>query len=277
MNTKLPWNFEAFRKFITFEVLQQSASTLLLYDGVDYSRESEKSRLLSQFLSDRTDLEWVPERQVAEGINFDVEGSVFRNKARVFTSFFILDPIAIQERSQIIVSPFGRALGTGLLSREDFYEESVFRFQYPHPAYEDNWSRWTSAQKSLYPLLYIIQILIELTIENEAENYLEVSELATYGFEDADNSNVSQIASCIISSRGAAERNQRDRSDDVNRKIGDMFGFLCITGKCFYGKKGISLNLIGVSTEDKCHFWNKRGKDSVLITWKQLIRQRLGF
>ena len=233
MEEKLPWNFEAFRKFITYEALQQAASTLSMFEGVNYSIESEKNNELSRRLGVRTDLEWVPDRKVSEAINYDIEGSLFRNKARVLTSLYILDPLELQLHNTIKVTPFGRALGSGLITKEEFYKEILFRFEYPHPAYEDNWKKWTEAGKNLQPLLFIIQVLIELAKSGEDNNYLEIAELAAYGFFGADNSNgnIREVAKNILTARSGGSNDAALRTDDVNRKIGDMFGFLCIFSK----------------------------------------------
>ena len=276
MKDKLPWNFEAFRKFITYEALQQAASTLTLYEGINYSIESQKNNELSRRLGLRTDLEWVPDRKISEAINYDIEGSLFRNKARVLTSLYILDPLEIQLNSTIKVTPFGRALGAGLVSKEEFYKEIVYRYEYPHPAYEDNWKQWTEAGKNLYPLLFIIEILIELIKSNEDNNYLEIAELATYGFLNAKNGDVKKVVKNILLARADGSGDEAARTDDVNRKIGDMFGFLCISGFCFYKKRGICLNLLGISTEDSCHYWLKRGPDSVIENWCEEIIKRFG-
>jgi hypothetical protein len=274
MEEKLPWNFEAFRKFITYEALQQAASTLTLFEGVNYTIESEKNNELSKRLGVRTDLEWVPDRKVSEAINYDIEGSLFRNKARVLTSLYILDPLALQMHSTIKVTPFGKALGSGLISKNEFYKEIIFRFEYPHPAYEDNWTKWTEAGKSLFPLLFIIEVLIELIKSGEENNYLEIAELATYGFLNAANGEVKKAAKNILMARSDGLADAAPRTDDVNRKIGDMFGFLCISGFCFYKKRGICLNLLGVSTDDGCHYWLKRGPDSVIENWCEEIKKR---
>jgi hypothetical protein len=217
----------------------------------------------------------VPDRKVCEAVNYDIEGSLFRNKARVLTSLYILDPIEIQINSTIKVTQFGKALGAGLISKEEFYKEIVYRFEYPHPAYEDNWKKWTEAGKNLYPLLFIIQVLIELIKSGEDNNYLEITELATYGFLNANNENVKKVVKSILLARTDGSGDTAPRTDDVNRKIGDMFGFLCISGFCFYKKRGICLNVLGISTEDGCHYWLKRGPDSVIENWCAEIKKRL--
>ena len=123
----LPWNFEAFRRFITYEVLQQAAATLQLYDGEMLFANPALMEEFSRRIDIRTGLEWLPKRQVSEGVIFNVEGNLFRNKARVFTSFYIIDPMCLRENTALKITEFGRALAYGYISREDFYRQIFVR------------------------------------------------------------------------------------------------------------------------------------------------------
>jgi len=88
--SKLPWNFEAFRSFISFEVLQQAASVLCLYDKQYFFENNYILEKFEEDLSKRTGVEWLPKRNIDSDILFNTEGNLFRNKARVFSSFYLI-------------------------------------------------------------------------------------------------------------------------------------------------------------------------------------------
>ena len=124
-NSNLKWNFEAFRQYLNFEVLQQAASALMVFDGFNYRDDIADTRNFEILLKERTGLDWSPNRDTPEGVIFDPEGSVFRNKARVFTSMQILDAQSLQAQKIAKLTDFGRMLGSGRISKTEFYEYQI--------------------------------------------------------------------------------------------------------------------------------------------------------
>lgn len=267
---ELPWNFEAFRRFLPFTAIQNAASVACLYDGLKISAEPHRLFEFQNLLNSRSGMEWEPKRIASEDIKFDIEGNVFRNKARVLTSLFLLDPIALKNDNQIIVTPFGKALGAGLISEKDFYDEIIVRFQYPHPAYEENWFAWRNAGVTLKPFLFILEILYNLALLDEDRADLTITEFAHFAH-DHPTDDPQDVAKSILDNRSTGNQIDRIRSDKVERKIGDIFGFLCLTQYCYFDNNKICLNLVRKHPEELVHFRIKRNNADVIADLRQLI------
>lgn len=256
---KLPWHFEAFRSFINFDVLQQSATVLCLFEGKNIFKEPSTYSKFERTLVERTGIEWLPERKVSDDILFNVEGSLFRNKARVFTSFYLVDPTCIKKKENLVITPLCKALGTGVLTKKEFYKIIVSRYKYPHSAYDENWTSWKKADLEIKPLQFILKILYELHELDSSEASLNVSEFATYAHSNPFIIKAKEIALNILSSRKEGADNKRERSDQIDRKIGDIFGFLCITGYTYFYKNRLYINLMDVHPKEQVYYWEKRG------------------
>jgi len=269
--SNLPWNFEAFRSFISFEVLQQAASVLCLYDKQDFFDNSYVLQRFEEDLSIRTGVEWLPKRNIDSDIIFNSEGNLFRNKARVFSSFYLIQLDSLINKSQLHITPLCKALGTGRISKREFYNEIITRFSYPHPAYEDNWVKWREFDVSIKPFVFMLDILINLYEIAPLHAYFTVSEFAIFAHSNPFYTSTNTIAKAIISSRSTEEKSVRKRSDEIDRKIGDLCGFLCMTGYTYYHGNRIYLNLIDVHPSEKVYFFEKRGEINTKIQIQKLL------
>ncbi|AZZ37454.1 hypothetical protein CIK05_11840 [Bdellovibrio sp. qaytius] len=213
----------------------------------------------------------MPNRTASEGVMFNIEGSVFRNKARVFTSLYIVDPECLEKKEKLIITEFGRALGLGYVNESQFYEFIITRFEYPHPAYEDNWDAWTEAKKTLKPLLFILDILLELH-DLDDEGVITTNELAMFAFSNCDQTKAKEIANSIYKSRKSKADTTREKSDQIDRKISDLLGFLCIAGFCYYEANSVCLNLMDRHKEEGTFFWGKRDGQDRKHFFKMLIK-----
>lgn len=265
----LPWNFEAFRRFLAFDIVQQAAATLCLYDGQPVFNDTILMQEFSDTLSLRTGLEWLPRRQASEGVLFNTEGDVFRNKARVFTSLYLLNPESLKS-NVFEVTEFGKGLGLGFIDEEHFYKEVCARYEYPHPAYDDNWAAWRSAGISLRPLAFILKILLHI-YEIDSKGAVSIAELGTHAYSRPFYSDSKEIAETIVFSRKQSEAVKRMRSDKVDRKIGDILGFLCMAKLCFYKEDRVAINLLDIHHEEKTAFWHKRQQQDKLGELKSFL------
>lgn len=270
----LPWNFEAFRRFLAFDVLQQACASLLPYEDQHLFTDESLMLEFTERLYKRTGQEWMPKRTASEGVLFNIEGSVFRNKARVFSSLYLITPECLETKEKLKITEFGKALGLGYVSETQFYELILTRFEYPHPAYEENWSTWIKSKKSLKPFLYVISILIEIHNLDDIGS-VSASELAEFAFEVNDNSKAKEIAKKIVESRDKKTKSSRERSDQVDRKINDILGFMCISGVCYYDSNNVSLNLLDRHADEKAFFWEKRNGQDRKQYLQQLVKNNL--
>lgn len=254
---KLIWHFEAFRRYLNYESMIATAGTLLLFDGEQLDPRNPRMQDMLSMLVERTDQPWLPERTGEEEINFNTEGDIFRNKGRLLSSLFIALPKNISG-NKLVLLDFGKNLGLGRISRQQYYDYIIQHFKYPHPAYEDNFREWTSANKTLYPLIYILEVLVCL-FEKEEIATLTVSETAEFLYPISDHGQIENVAQAIIKSRKVGALRKHVRTDEVDRKISDMFGFLCMTSYCYYQNTSISLNLVDVHSQEKTYYWLKRG------------------
>ena len=240
----LPWSFEAFREYLPFEVMQPAAAVLAQYEGESFDiRNPAIVRMQEQIISRTGKTAWLPSRTGIEGLEYSTEGDLYRNKGRLLTSLFILEP---KESSGGILAmlPFGRALGRGYITKQGYYDFILTRYSYPHPAYDDNWRAWTNAKRELYPFLYLLQILIYLLKAGPSEAYLTIGDVASHLFFDPSHDDIRQRTNSILDARRTKLIPTRERSDKVERKIGDIFGFLCLSGYCYYRQSGMRLRLI---------------------------------
>lgn len=255
---ELPWNFEAFRSFLSYDVVQQAASVLCLFEDKNLFSSPKNLFDFQRKIKERTGQEWIPKRNVSEEILFNVEGNIFRNKARVFTSLYLIDPSSLKEQSVLRISSFCKALGYGYISEQDFYRAIVSRFEYPHPAYDTNWKSWSRMGLSLKPFIFILQILAHLFQLEKTQAYLKASEFAFFAHPSPYHEKAEEIAKAILASRQNGKGLSHSRTDKVDRKISDLFGFLCISGFCFYDRNNVNLNLLGVHPKEKTHFFESR-------------------
>jgi len=250
-----PWQFEAFRNFLSFEMLQQACAALCSRNGISLSRAEKDLRYLNDSLLARTGREWTPDRIPGGNVVWQTEGSLFRNKKRVFTGFYLLDPSAFDDLGVLSLTDFGQALGLGLVSSNEFYERIVKTFEFPHPAYRENWEWWTGANLKLRPLALILEVLIYLSEFSSEFAGISIAEMAHFGGATPMNGTGPEIAKRILESRMAGGSFSHTRSDALDRKIGDMFGFLAMTP--FAVKRGseLALNPLRTDAENSVNSW----------------------
>lgn len=239
--------------------MQQAASVLCIYEGEEFGVGNPKMEEILNTLQTRTGEPWLPERKVSESIEFNVEGDFYRNKGRLLTSFFIIEPKGLtdSEWPAIKMTQFGRALGSGYISERQYYDFIVTRIAYPHPAYEDNWRLWKQASKTLKPLVFILQILLKLYKTDKLQGYTTSEELAAFAYPESSHHAVSRITEGILKNRENPTK-AIPYTDEVNRKINDMLGFLSIAGYTYYDGRLIRLNLMGVHPQERVYYWEKR-------------------
>ena len=275
LNTPLHWRIEAFREYLTYETLQTAATVFSLYEYERWSIKNPKIIEMQGILISRTQkTAWIPSRAGSEDIDWNVEGDITRNKGRVFTSMLILYPKQWTE-DKLILTEFGRALAKGRVTKHQYYDFIISRFKYPHPAWEDNWEPWTAANKKLYPFLYIIQVLVNLYQIEAAQAYLTVQEVADYLHPNPDHTQTQNYASTILASRSKNTPAINERSDQIHRKISDIFGFLCLSQYCFYNGNNVHLNLLTTHNLEKASYWEKRIGESKLEKIQALIASTL--
>ena len=270
---RLPWNFEAFREYVKYEAIQIAAATFNLFEGETWDSRNPKILKMQQMLEDRSNLNsWVPKRKANEDVNWNVEGVLYRNKGRVFTSLLVLYP---QDwvGGVIRLTKFGKALATGQVSEQQFYNHVLSNFQYPHPAWKDNWDIWTTKDRHIKPFTLILEVLIELYELNTDYANLSVNEVADYIHIDPCHKKVKQYVENIIAARTQKTPPKTERSDKIHRKIGDLFGFLCLSGHCFYSSNDrIKLCLLGRHSSERVYFWENRDSQNQLLKLKHLLK-----
>ncbi|RHW77575.1 hypothetical protein [Colwellia sp. RSH04] len=282
MSQALLWKFEAFREYIVYEVLQPALSVLNLFEGEFISESNPKIKKLERLLEERTRKStWKPNRSGTEDLLWNPEGDFTRNKERLFTSLLLMYPKEMSN-GKLKLTEFGKALGTGKISRQQFYDFIIFNFKYPHPAYEDNWKEWVASGKELYPLIFILQVLIELLEKDESQCFLNVREIEFILVPSQDHKQCKSLSDAIIKSRNSDSISKlKPSGDKLTRKITDLLGFLCISGYTYYLPNGdISLNLISKHSVEKTHYYferkpAKKDKESALHNIKSLILKRV--
>lgn len=271
----LPWNFEAFREYITYEVLKNAAAVLYQYENELFAIDNPKIQEMQRLLALRTGKNaWLPSRKGTEDIAWNVEGDVYRNKGRLLTSMFILEPKS-GEGSRIKLLPFGKALATGKVSENEFYDFIVSKYQFPHPAYEDNWAKWNEAGITLYPFAYILQTLVEIYNLDPTQAFISTSEVADHLHPKPDHSKIKEYSKNILKARKSktGEFASVPRSDEIHRKINDMLGFLCISGYCHYLPNGnAALNLRARHKKEMTYYELRREGENRLESITELLK-----
>ena len=269
---ELPWNFEAFRKFITFKAAQNAASIISLFDGENLVNDAKKLSEFQKLLSKRSGLVWEPVRQNSKDVMFSSEGNVFRNKARVLSSLYLLNPFALKTEGKIEATKFSKLLASGKINEKQFFEFIITHYEYPHAAYDENWAAWTKMGLKLKPFVFILQILIELFDKDQDQAYLTVDEFARFAHSNPRHEKVKSIANEILEFRRDSSKSpSRKRSDKIDRKINDIFGFLCISGLTYYDGSRIRLNLIGRDPEEGAFFYLSRNGANIVEALRKLL------
>ncbi len=272
--SSLPWNFEAFRKFISYQAAQNAAGVIELNKNLPVSNTKRLAEF-QKLLNARSGLLWEPSRQNSSEVLFSTEGNVFRNKARVLTSLFLLNPFELR-KGFISPTSFSSALASGKVSESEFHDFILSRYQFPHPAYDDNWQQWSASQIKLKPFIFILQILLSLNEKSPENAYLSVEEFARFAHSNPIHGDIAEITKNIIAFRDKpADAPPRVRSDKIDRKIGDLFGFLCMTKYTYYEGSKIRLNLVRLHPDEKVYFSSSRNGISVIDEVKDIIRKGL--
>jgi hypothetical protein len=270
----LPWNFEAFRKFITFRAAQNASNVISLFDGQSLTSDTKALREFQTMLSERSGLIWEPIRQNSEDVVFNNEGNVFRNKARVLSSLFLINPFTLKNEGVLEATTFSKRLSSGKINEKQFFEFIFTNYEYPHPAYDENWTEWNAVNLRLKPFIFILQILIELFELEKGQEFLTVDEFARFAHRNPFHSKVKVISQEIRSSRNIESAlPNRIRSDKVDRKINDIFGFLCISGICYFDGSKIRLNLITKHPDEETFFYLSRNGVNVIENLNKIIER----
>ena len=249
------WNFEAFRNFIGFAPIQQACTSLLVHNGISLEHADIELKHLNHLLYERTAREWTPDRNPGGNILWETEGSLFRNKKRVFTSFFLIDAERYEMENRLWLTPFGKAIADGQVMAPDFYRFIIRNFRYPHPAYEDNWEWWTSVNRELRPLAFLLRIVSHLSILTGTFEAVSIREVAYFGGPNPSTSDALAVAEAIRNARDAKEKFDHERSDALDRKIGDMFAFLAMSPWAAIRGRGLTLNPIRRNSDDNPSNW----------------------
>lgn len=260
----IEWQFEHFKTFTPYEIMQQAAAALLLYEGENTDGSNSKMGHLTEDLTVNTGHPaWMPDRE-SGNLDINNEGSVFRNKARLFSAFYICVPPDLLKTEgygkQIMLTEFGKALAEGSVSEKEFYRYIVKTFAYPHLAYSD-YEAWVASGSSVRPLLLIIKALVTL-FEEKGRNYAYITAGEVYNFlQPLTDENCAQAVRKIIDARESIT--QRSYSSDKVRKINEMLAFLAIAGYVYIdstegGEDKYWLNLVMRHPKEKTLFYLKR-------------------
>lgn len=247
----LVWKFEAFREYLSYEVLRNAAQVLSLYEGEEFSIRNSKVIEMQNLLSFRTNKNtWMPNRSGEVFINVNLEGDVYRNKGRLLTSMLLIFPKDMSE-NKIRLTNFGNALAMGHVSRESFYKFIICNYKYPHPAYNEDYAKWVQKDIVLFPFIIILQVLIELN--EKKQGFILTTEIAYFIYKVPNHKNIKNYVEQIIESREKEEEINVGPSDQVNRKINDILGFLSLSGYISLDKRGkYSLNLNMLDEAKNC-------------------------
>jgi hypothetical protein len=259
---ELSWDFEAYRAFLPFAVMQQAANVLHRFEGVRTDDDVAMGRLTAMLVERTGRGSWEPQRRVGE-IAYSEEGGVFRNKARMLGSFFICVPPELHRAAglppTIELLDFGRRLALGQIRHRDYYDFIIARFHYPHPVFT-SYETWDSSGRTFWPLVFLLQILRELYRSNPAEAYLERSEVVHELMSVSDNGLAADAARSLLERRAAHHSYPRLPPSDIRtRKVGDMMGFLAISGYALYlSDQRAGLNVHDVHPVEGTHFLESR-------------------
>lgn len=260
----IEWQFEHFKTFTPYPILQQAAAALLQFEGENTDGSNPKMRHLTEELIVNTGHPaWMPDRD-SENLNINSEGSVFRNKARLFSSFLICVPPDLLNSNgydkTVMLTDFGRALAKGKIKEEEFYRYIIRKFQYPHLAFSD-YEKWKESGITIRPLLCIIKTLVGLfECQGKNESYITANEIYKHlqALEDED---CTPAIDGIIDDR---KNNKKENyTSDQIRKINEMLAFLAIAGYVYIdstesGQDKYWLNLTMRHPKEKTMFYLER-------------------
>lgn len=260
----LEWQFEHFKTFTPYQIMQQAAAALLLFEGENTDGANPKMGRLTEELTLNTGHPaWMPDRENGN-LNVNTEGSVFRNKARLFSSFYICVPPDLLKKDgygkQIMLTGFGKALAEGRVSEEEFYRYIIKKFGYPHLAFSD-YEEWVNEGIAIRPLLLIIKALVTL-FEKRGKDAAYITSAEIYSFlQPLKDEECIDAVSKILEARDNEER--QTYSSDKVRKINEMLAFLSIAGYVYIdstqsGEDKYWLNLIMRHPREKTLFYLQR-------------------
>lgn len=260
----MEWQFEHFKTFTPYQTMQQAAAILLMFEGENTDGTNPKMGRLTEALKLNTaHPAWMPDRE-SGNLNVNTEGSVFRNKARLFSSFYICVPLDLLRNDgygkQIMLTGFGKALAEGRVSEEEFYRYIIKKFGYPHLAYSD-YDDWVREGIAIRPLLLIVKSLVTL-FENIGKDAAYITAAEIYAFiQPLKNENCEDAINRIIEARGKEEK--QTYSSDKVRKINEMLAFLSIAGYVYIdstqsGEDKYWLNLVMRHPKEKTLFYLQR-------------------
>lgn len=256
----LTWQFEHFKTFTPYETMQQAASALDLFEGENTDGVNPRMGSLIQQLGKKTGHPaWMPEMD-NDNFTFNDEGSVFRNKARLLSSFFICYPPTMLETKAVKLTSFGKALSRGAVNEEEYYRFIISRFKYPHPSFSD-YEQWKKTGEITHPFLLILKVLVELFERyGLAEAYLEPQEIFHKIQPLSDDDSVSDVVNEIYNNRINGFEYQREQY----RKVAEIMAFLAISGYvCYCGKDSIALNLIRRHKQGKVFYYLERSSQGI--------------
>lgn len=260
----IEWQFEHFKTFTPYDIMQQAAAALALYEGESTDGKNPKMRHLTEELVLNTGHPaWMPERDNGN-LDINSEGSVFRNKARLFSAFYICVPPDLLKANgynkQIVLTDFGRALAEGRVGEADFYRFIIQKFQYPHLAYSD-YQKWVDSGVVIRPLLCIIKTLVLLFEDSGKESaYLTAHEIYSF-LQKLNNEDCRGAVDEILKNRKGTSKSSFS-NDDV-RKINEMLSFLAIAGYVYIdstenNEDRYRLNLVMRHPKERTMFYLQR-------------------
>ena len=271
-NKRLSWKIEAFREYLCFEVLQPAASVMKLFEGHHSSGNTTKMKKMQKLLEERTNKSsWIPKRSGSADLNWNVEGDVWRNKGRLFSSMLIMYPREWYQ-NRIKLTEFGSALASGIVKKSGYYDFLLKNYCYPHPAYKEHYEEWINHKEFLLPFIYLLKALLLLYEENSSASFLTTDEIADYLHLNPSHRNLPQKVNKILESRTNITKKVSKRTDDIHHKINDLMGFLCLSGYCHYQRNNIVLSTISEHSLERVYFDGERKKESMLNRVKCLVK-----
>lgn len=274
------WDFEAFRSFLPYEIMQPAANVLSLFDGCGLD-DRAVLRTLNEELYARTGLTWTPERESGP-LEYSEEGSLFRNKARLLASLFICVSPEIQRQSgqspSVRLLPFGRSLALGHIDRHHYYDFIISRYRYPHPAF-DSYDDWAALGIVCHPFLLILRVLLQLHSIGPEDAWLGKSEIVNCLMAASDDGAADVIAHAIVAMRlGATPTEDAGFPEIATRKAGDMMAFLAMSRHALLGpRERLHLNVVGRHTTERTHYLEERSGrglyESSIATTRDLVER----
>ncbi|MED1876668.1 hypothetical protein [Brevibacillus borstelensis] len=261
----LEWHFEHFKTFYTYEIIQQAAVSLILFEGenTDASKNARMLQLTKLLVENTGHPAWMPARDTGN-LEIDNEGgSVFRNKARLLSTFYLCVPPSFLEenglKKEIVMTNFGKALALGYVSEKEFYDFMIKKFQYPHPAF-DNYKEWLESGLVIRPFIFILKTLVKLLESGGYQNaYLTVDEICNF-LVPLSSEDEALAASKILENR---LNPQPITSAQDKRKIREMLAFLAMSEYVYIDstdsrQEKYFLNLIDRHSYEKTYYFHTR-------------------